>query len=159
MANPIILTAGTFTIGTAWTGTAPGKPGTQTVAGTIASGTDISSFVNSVELPMSVDVKDVTTLGFGGYKGSAPGLKTAQVRLSMYQDFSASALHATLWPLFGGFAYIDIRAQSGARSATNPSFVFSVIVADYTPVTAKVGELIAPTVTWPVDGKFDVLTS
>ena len=43
----LVTTAKTLLIGAAWTGDAPGDPGTQTVAGTITSASNLSAFLST----------------------------------------------------------------------------------------------------------------
>ena len=158
MAN-FVITAGTVLLGTAWTGTAPGTASTP--SGTITSTSDITSYVTSIELPLAIDVKENTNMGSGGYKSQIAGIKSAEIKLGLNQDFAASALHALLWTTigFGTTAYIDVKATSASRSATNPSYVFAFILSQYTPIMGSVGDKLGLTVSWPVTGAFTALTS
>lgn len=161
MANPLVLTNAQILVGSAWTGTAPGLPGNQTVSGTIASPVDISQWVVSISTPFTADQKDSTTMGSGGWSSMALGIKHASVSIGVIQDYSASAFNATIWPYFdtGVVMYMDVKPTSASRSATNPSYVMAVLVASYTPVEGKVGDLVAPTLSWAVQAKAVQLTS
>lgn len=157
----LVLLAPKILVGAAWTGTAPGAPGTQTVSGTITSSVDMSAMIQQVAIPLNVNEIDASNFGSGGYKINLAGLKDATVQLTFNQDFAASQVDATIWTtlVFGATVYIDVNPTTAARSATNPSYVFAVVVGDYTPITGKVGDLVTPSVTWTVTGQFARLTS
>ena len=46
-----------------------------------------------------------------------------------------------------------------AVSATNPSYTFSVLVSEWTPLNGGVGELATASVTWPISGAITKATS
>ena len=156
-----VLTTATILVGTAWTGTAPGTPGTQTVSGTISSSTDISAWVSEVGLPFSVNMVEGPNFGSGGYMLRYPGLKDAQVDFGFINDYAAASLDVILRSTLGlgTLTYIDVKPTSSARSATNPSYVFAAYLSDYKPVMGGVGALSAFSVSWPTTGQFAVLTS
>jgi len=157
----LVVTAAKIQVGTAWTGTAPGTPGTQTVSGTITSPTDVSSMLQQVAFPMTVATKDATNFAAGGYMINVPGLKAGNVTFLFNQDFAASQTDVTIWSTLGlsTLAYVDIQPAGGTRSATSPSYVFACYVTQYHPISTKVGDLVQVNVTWPATGKFDRLTS
>ena len=47
---------------------------------------------------------------------------------------------------------VTVKATSAATSSTNPIYSATVLVSDWTPITGKVGELVAPSITWKVSG-------
>jgi hypothetical protein len=156
----LVLTNCKIQLGTSWTGTAPGGPGTQTVSGTINSGSDISVFVTAVEVPKKVDVKESTNFGSGGYVTKAAGLKSASLKIAVNQDFASSQLHSIINGFgLGTSVYYDIQPTSSSRGATNPSEVGQAIITSYTPVVGKVGDLLVLSLDWEVTGAFATLTS
>ena len=47
---------------------------------------------------------------------------------------------------------IVVQPTSGSVSATNPSYSFSALVSEWTPLNGSVGELSTASVTWPISG-------
>lgn len=157
----VVLTSATVQLGTAWTGTAPGTPGTQTVSGTISSASDVTTYTRQVEFPLSAATQDATNFGSGGYTLNVVGLRSSAVSLTFNQDFAGSALDQIIMTTlgFGSTIYVDVRPTSAARGATNPSYVFACLLTEWTPVAGSVGDLVMPSVTWPVTGAWARLTS
>jgi hypothetical protein len=158
----IVLTNATIKIGAAWTGTAPGLPGTQTSAGTITSPSDISAYCTSVQLPLMVGTEDSTNFGSGGFRSVIASIKSTDISLALNNDFAASALNDILRTTVGGLGstvYVDITPTSAARSATNPSYVFAVILTQIQPVSGAIGNINAMSITWPSTGAFATLTA
>jgi len=159
------LTSPTIKIGTAWTGTAPGDPGTQTVSGTITTPTTISAMVSSVEISISAAVLEFTNFGSGGWKQNTTGLKEGTLQLVLNQDFAASQVDAlfglggTIPPGGSGTYYVDITPTSAARGTTNPSTVFQVYNTSYMPLTGQVGALAVVTIPLTVTGQIARLTA
>jgi hypothetical protein len=159
-----VMTSTMTQVGIAWTGTAPGEPGTQTVSGTITSATDISGMLYEVEYSLEVDEQEFTSFTSGGWKVKKSGLKSGSIKLSFYQDFAASQTDA-LFGLggtvagFGLSPYIDIKATNSARSATNPSYVAQFLNNGWTPIGGSVGDKGIVSVTYPHSGLPARLTS
>lgn len=157
-----VLTNATVLLGTTWTGTAPGLPGTQTVSGTIASSSDITSFVQSVGVETSAALQDGTTFGSGGFVAQYAGLKSGTFTLNVINDFAASQLDAIIRTTLGGLGatvYYDVKPTSSARGASNPSYVGAVILSDWKPITTQVGNLTVVSISWSTTGQFATLTS
>lgn len=160
------LTSATVLIGTSWTGTAPGDPGTQTVSGTITSSTDISTMLTQVDVGLTVAQLETTNFGSGGWKAMVVGIKEGSLQFNFNQDFAASKIDA----LFGiggsaipfggsGTYYIDVKPTSSARSATNPSYVFQVYNTSYQPISGAVGALAVGSLQLTITGAIARLTS
>jgi hypothetical protein len=159
-----VFTNAMILMGTGWTGTAPGAPGTQTVSGTVSTATDedISLWVTEVGVDVSAEIKDGPTHGSGGYILRYAGLKSGTLTLAIIGDYAASSIDVFIRSTFGGLGasvYYDVKPTNSARGATNPSQVGQVIISHYNPVPMKVGELVAVTYTWPTTGAFATLTS
>ena len=160
------LTSATILCGVAWTGTAPGDPGTQTVSGTVSSSTNISTMVSEIEIGVAAEELEYTNFGSGGWKQKiGSGLKDGSVRLTFNQDFAASTVDS-LFGLGGTFAfgaaggfYIDVKPTSAARGVTNPSHVAQVLNVNYTPLSGAAGALVTMNLTFPSTGQIARLTS
>jgi hypothetical protein len=68
------------------------------------------------------------------------------------QDFGASSVDATLYPLINTAATVVITPTSGTVTATNPSYTAVCLVNQYSPFASSVGDIATLSVTWPVSG-------
>lgn len=113
--------------------------------------TDFSTSLTSVDLTVQSDEVDTTTFG-GAWKTVTGGLKSGSVKLNFNQDFGASSVDATLWPLFNTNATVVITPTSSSVSATNPAYTAICLVSQYQPFASTVGDLATLSVTWPTSG-------
>lgn len=116
------------------------------------NGTDISTSLAGASLELTVEEVDKTSLGSGGWREVAAGLKSGSVTLNFQQDFGASGVDQTLWPLIGTEGTVVIRPAAGSVSATNPAYTATVLVSQYTPIQGAVGDLATFDVTFPTVG-------
>jgi len=79
--------------------------------------------------------------------------------LDFMQDFAASSVEATIYPLLGTSTSIVIKPVAGSTTSTNPQYTVSALVADWTPLKGGVGQLATASVTWPVSGTIAKVTS
>ena len=115
------------------------------------NGTNFSTNLNSAEL--SIESDDLETTAFGGeWRNRIGGLKSASLTLSFMQDFGASSVDATIYPLLNTAATVVIVPTSGTVSATNPSYTAICLVNQYTPFASSVGDIATLSLTWPVSG-------
>jgi hypothetical protein len=122
------------------------------------AGTDISSYVKQVTLTTSVN--EVETTAFGNTaKTRVAGLIDNKIQLSLQQDYSA--VEGLVYPLIGGTAVTMVVRPNGTGTAStaNPSYTFSVLVTESTPVNGAVGDLAVQDVTWPISGTITKATS
>src|SRR5205823_3464364 len=68
------------------------------------------------------------------------GLRKQSIKATLLQDFAASSTHATLQAALGVATTILVRPTSAANGATNPQWTASLLLTDYNPVGAKVGD-------------------
>lgn len=115
------------------------------------NGANFSTSLNSAEL--SIESDDLETTSFGGnWRTRVGGLYSASLTLSFMQDFGASSVDATLFPLLNTAATVVIVPTSGTVSATNPSYTSVCLVNQYSPFASSVGDIATLSVTWPVSG-------
>lgn len=161
MATFTLVNAQT-TVGTIWTGTAPG-PGNPTISGTIATSgsTDFSCWTTKVTITTNAEMVDFSSMCSNGRREEIPGIISADITLDVSQDFATGSVDAVFWPLFINktLTYLDIKPTSSARSSTNPSFVFAAYLQSYTPLDGAVGDRAATSIPFRATGKFDRLTS
>ena len=117
----------------------------------INGSTALASYLTQVELKTSAN--DITTTSFGStWVTRVAGLKEGSLTLNFNQDYAASAVDATLWPLLGSQATVVIKPTSSAVSSANPAYTAICLVTDLTPVSGQIGDLATFSVTWPTSG-------
>lgn len=129
--------------------------------------TDVSVVVNSVNLSdhiasvtLTTDVAEVATTAFGDTAVTrVGGLKDNSVQIEFHQDFAASNVEATVYPLIGSTTTVVVKPTSSAVGATNPSYTFTALVSSWSPVAGSVGDLATVSVTWPISGAITKATS
>ena len=105
------------------------------------NGVVLSDKANSVTLNYEIDSVEVTSFGSVGHKFTG-GLQNNSCDIEFMQDFAATEVEATIFPLVGTTTTVTVRGTSGATSATNPLYTLSgTFLAAHTPVAAAVGEL------------------
>ena len=123
---------------------------------------DLSNHIASVTLGSTYDVVETTAFaGVSGPAGNVPlaaktrtaGLVDNSVTLEFHQDFAASSVEQTIYPLLGTTVAVVVQpVASGSVDATNPSYTFQAVVSEWTPLNGAVGELATASVTWPITG-------
>lgn len=121
-------------------------------------GTDLSDHVRQVTLNITADQQDNTAMG-ATYRSRLGGLKDWSISLEFNQDFAASEVDATLWPLLGTVAAVAVRPTSAAASATNPEYSGNVVVSQVNPLSSGVGDLATQSVTWQGSGTLSRATA
>jgi hypothetical protein len=119
---------------------------------------DLSDHVASVTLDITADEIMTTSMG-ETFQSRTGGLKTGTLSIDFQQDFAASEVDATLWPLLGSTTAFVVKPTSDAVSSTNPSYSGSVLVNQHIPVANAVGELATMSVSFPTSGTITRSTS
>jgi len=108
----------------------------------------LSDHANSVTINYEVDSVEVTAFGDSGHNFTG-GLQNLSVEVALMQDYAASSVEATIYPLVGTTTTLVIKPLSDAVSATNPSYTITgAFLASHTPVAGAVGELSMTTLTF-----------
>jgi len=108
----------------------------------------LGSRSNSISLNYEIDSIEVTAFGDSGHKFQG-GLQNLSCEIALMQDFAASNVEATIYPLVGTTTILAIKATSAATSATNPLYTISnAYLAAHTPVAGAVGELAMTTLSF-----------
>ncbi len=104
---------------------------------------DLSDHVKSLTLNYSAEMLDDTVMGTSGTRSSKPGLKNWSLEVQFLQDFAASSVDATLFPLIGAasFAVATRQSKTAAISVSNPQYSGNAVLENYTPITGEVGTL------------------
>jgi hypothetical protein len=114
-------------------------------------GVDLSSHITKVTLSTTRAEVETTTFG-NTAKRRIAGLADNSVAIDFNQDFAASSVETTLYPLLGGTTTVVVKPNGTATGTANPSYTFSALVTEWMPLDAQVGELASASITWPIDG-------
>ena len=109
---------------------------------------DLSNRSNSVEINYEKDAVEVTAFGDAGHTFTG-GLENNSVSIELMQDFAASNVEATIFPLVGTTTTLVFKATSDAVAATNPEYTITgAYLASHTPIGAAIGELAMTSLTF-----------
>jgi hypothetical protein len=108
----------------------------------------LSDHSNSVTVNYEVDQIETTAFGDLGHKFTG-GLQNNSIELAFMQDFAASNVEATIYPLVGTTTTVVIKPNGSTTGATNPSYTITgAYLAAHTPVAGAVGELAMTTLSF-----------
>ncbi|GIH76138.1 hypothetical protein [Planobispora longispora] len=116
-----------------------------------------SGWAKSGALAMEAAALDASVFGDGWTKNTA-GLKSGTLTIEFLDDFAASQLDATLWPLFGTVVPFKLRPDAGAVSTSNPQYSGNVLIAQHN-VGGSLGELAGKSLSFPLSGAVARATS
>ena len=122
------------------------------------NGTNFSSSLASVELPIEVEEQETTAFG-SSWRTRIAGLRTGSITLEFHQDFAAGAIDTVLYPLLGTNATVTVRPAGTVTSSSNPAFTGTFLVTQYSPFNSTVGDLATLSVTWPLNGELTRATA
>lgn len=97
---------------------------------------EFSGQTTNVAISYSAAATDITAMGDGTKKNTG-GLKEWSMAFEFNADESTTG---TLFAKVGQTVEVEVRANSGARSTTNPSYVGTALVTEYTPLSGGVGD-------------------
>jgi len=121
---------------------------------------DISAYVTNVTLNQVVDELEVTAMGDTAHKFVA-GLQSGTLTLDFINDWAASQVMQTLNDAFGQTLSVSMITVKGtAVSAANPTYQFSILVNNLTPLgTGGVAEVATSSITFTVNSAITVSPS
>lgn len=119
---------------------------------------DLSDHIAKVTINIKKDEVDTTAFGSTG-KTRVGGLEDSSISIDFHQDFASGSVEATLFPLLGTTTTVVVKPVNTTTSTTNPAYTASVLCTEWAPVDGSVGDLMAPSVTWPVSGTVARTTS
>jgi hypothetical protein len=122
------------------------------------NGVDLADHVRSITLDYSADMVDATA-GGDSTRTRLGGLKDWTATVEFLQDFAASKVDATIFPLVGTTTTIVFRPTNAAKSATNPEYSGTGIVESYPPVSGGIGDLATARVVIRAAGPLSRATS
>ena len=115
------------------------------------NGTNFSDHVSSVTVTLTKKGVDTTSFSGSGSEQVA-GLKSDEYQITLQQDYAAANVDAVLYPLYNNETEftIEVRPTSAGRSVTNPAYVGTCILLDYSPVDGKPGDLSDTKIKFPM---------
>lgn len=120
---------------------------------------DLSDHVKEVKITYKAETPENTAMS-QTTKNRLAGLKDWDLEITFNQDFAAGKVDATLFPLMGASAFaIEIRADAGARSVTNPAYTGNALLADLPLIAGKVGDVLSTSVKFMGTGTLSRQTS
>ena len=121
---------------------------------------DISSYVTNAVINQIVDELEVTTQGDLSHRFVA-GLQSGTFSIDFLNDWAASQVNETLSAAFGKTLAVSVITVKGtAVSATNPTYQFSILVNNLTPIgTGGVSEVASSSLSFTVNSVITVSPS
>lgn len=102
----------------------------------------LSDHAFDVQITDEKEQIDVSGFSATGRKEFLPGSQDQTIAISFLQDFAASSVHATIWPLYEGGSSFPILVQPDSdlgTSSTNPTYSGTAVCFSY-PVTGTLNE-------------------
>jgi hypothetical protein len=116
------------------------------------NGVNLSDHIASITLTTTEDVIDTTGFSSTAARTRVAGLADNSVALEFHQDYATSSVEATIYPLVGTTTAVVVKPNGSTTAADNPSYSFTALVSEWTPLGGAVGELATASVTWPISG-------
>ena len=119
---------------------------------------NLSDHIASVTLDTKTDIVETTAFS-NNAKTRVASLQDHSVTLEFHQDYAASNVEATIYPLLGQATTVVVQPTSSAVTTSNPTYTFSAVVAEWQPLKGTIGSLATASVTWPISGTITKATS
>ena len=131
-----------------------------TAAAPTVPSVDISSYVTNAVINQIVDELEVTTMSDLSHR-FAQGLQSATFTIDFLNEWASSQVMQTLNAAFGQTLAVSVITVKGtAVSAANPSYQFSILVNNLTPIgTGGVSEIASSSVTFTLNSALTVSPS
>lgn len=112
---------------------------------------DFSDHISSITLGTVHEIIDTTEVG-QVYKRVIAGLGTNTVNFEFYQDFASNSVEDIIYDWIGARVLCRVKPVMAAASANNPEYEFQVLINEWTPLNAGVGQISTVNVNWPING-------
>jgi hypothetical protein len=121
---------------------------------------DISAYVTNAVINQIVDELEVTAMGDTSHKFVA-GLQSGTFSIDFINDWAAASVNETLSAAFGKTLAVSVITVKGTTvSATNPTYQFSILVNNLTPIgTGGVAEVANSSLSFTVNSAITVSPS
>ena len=114
----------------------------------IVNGVNLSDHVESVRLNVSQAALPNAAMGDES-ELIRPGLFNFNIEVTVFQDFQAGSIDATIYPLFSGRVQFPVTVKPVAGEAvggTNPMFSGQFYVTQYNPIDGSHGDNLMTTI-------------
>ena len=131
-----------------------------TAAAPTVPSVDISAFVTNAVINQIVDELEVTAMGDTAHKFVA-GLQSGTFTIDFLNEWASSQVMQTLNAAFGQTLAVSVITVKGTVvSATNPSYQFSILVNNLTPIgQGGVSEIATSSLSFTVNSAITVSSS
>ena len=121
---------------------------------------DISDLVSSAVINQIVDELEITAMGDTAHRYVA-GLQSGTFTIDFMNDWANTEISQTLNDAFGKTLAVSVITVKGtAVSAANPTYQFSILVNNLTPIgSAGVAEIATSSITFTVNSAITVSPS
>ena len=121
---------------------------------------DISAYVTNAVINQIVDELEVTAMGDSAHKFAA-GLQSGTFSIDLINDWATSQVMQTLNAAFGQTLAVSVITVKGtAVSAANPTYQFSILVNNLTPIgTGGVAEIATSSLSFTLNSALTVSPS
>ena len=119
---------------------------------------DLSDHVTAVTINRTFDELEVTSMGDSGHK-YVKGLEASSITIDFLNDTATGEVLQTLQAAWGTNVTVVVKQNSGAVSATNPSYTMTCLVNNTTDINGSVADLSTQSVTWNVSGTIAIATA
>ena len=121
---------------------------------------DISSYVTNAVINQIVDELEVTSMGDSSHRFVA-GLQSGTFSIDFINDWASSQVMQTLSAAFGQTLAVSVITVKGTTvSAANPTYQFSILVNNLTPIgTGGVAEVATSSLSFTVNSAITVSPS
>lgn len=97
---------------------------------------DLSDRMNAATLTYEIEQQDATVMG--GNRAFVGGIQNNTLEVTLYQDFAAGEVEATIYPLVGTQTTCTIRPTPAASAADNPLYTLQgCFLSSHTPISAS----------------------
>jgi predicted secreted protein len=117
------------------------------------NGTAMHANISQVTINLTAEDVDQTNFGSLGWKERTGGLKDGSISFEFQNDYAAAALDSQMFPLLGtSIPFVIQPASTATASSSNPKYSGTLVVTEYSPADAAVGDLATFSVTYPTVG-------
>ena len=121
-------------------------------AGVILQSVNLSSYVTSASVSMTAAEVTTTAMGQGGVT-RVGGLRDDSISVDFNTSYGTSSVESLLSDLVGvSTASIVVYTEGTVASTANPAYSAIVMIPEFSPLDASVGELSTSSVTFAVQG-------
>jgi hypothetical protein len=121
------------------------------------NGVDLSDHIKSATITYQAEEKQDTSFGAASVT-RLPGLLNWSIAVEAHNDFAASEIDATLFPLVGAASFtVTVKPTNASPGATNPNYSGSCLLTSY-PINLAIGEISTTSITMPGTGTLSRLT-